>query len=313
MSFGYLRNTGISWMRDYGDAFHKYQSTTDIRGRIEEPKRPLGQRRSIDSYSIRLKDDGSMGVECVLYRTPVVTFYPTGLVELRCGGWYSISTACFIEEVTNYSARIFNGSLCVSIGGVETRMDSEAPLQIQDGRILNPTTDTTHSLIRGASNKVRKQYVEFLSYASALVRLKSEGFLVAEYEDNFTKAETSSAKNYTDMPEALNRPQYTHFAEDVRKFFALVNSDGEDKHVAHYKAVLVLAHSFGRTTWGQGYKVAGCVINEQMLRKGFEGLMTGYHRDELFVEKERAEGEVKRDPYKKYFEGGWERLHAKQV
>jgi hypothetical protein len=311
MSFGYLRNTGISWFRDYGDAFHKYQSTTDIRGRVEEPKRPLGQRKSVDSYSIRLKDDGSMGVECVLWQTPVVTFYPDGLVELRCGGWYSNSTACFIEEVTNYSARIFNGSLCVSVGGAETRMDKESPLQIRNGRFLNMTKDKTHSLVRGASNKVRKQYAEFLSYASALIRLKADGFLVAEYQDNFTKADVGTPKQYADMPEALNRPQYTHFAEDVRKFFALVNSDGEDKHVAHYKAVLALAHSFGRNTWGQGYKLTGCHINEQTLRRAFDGLVVGYHRDELFVEKERQLGEVKRDPYKKYFESGWLRLHQK--
>jgi hypothetical protein len=267
----------------------------------------------VDSYSIRLKDDGSMGVECVLYQTPVVTYYPTGLIELRCNGWSSASTVCFIEEVTNFNARIFNGSLCISVGGVETRMQDDTVLRIMDGRIENPTTDKTHSLVRGKSNIVRKQYDEFVKYACALIRLKAEGFLVAEYDDTFEKAPASTPKIYLDMPEALNRTGYTHFADDVRSFFALVKADGEDKHFAYYKAVLAMAKSFGRNTWGQGYKLTGCHINEVMFKKAFDGLVIGYHRDELFVEKQREKGEVKRDPYKKYFEGGWGRVHANKV
>jgi len=313
MSFGYSRNSGISWMRDYGDAFHKYQSTTDIRGRVEEPKRPLGHRKSVDSYSIRLRDDGSMGVECVLWKTPVVTYYPTGLVELRANGWESQSTVCFIEDLTPYHARIFNGSLCISVGGVEVRMGENEPLQIMDGKILNPSRDKTHSLIRGETNNVRKQYAEFIKYACALVRLKADGFTMQELDDTFEKAKQGTAKTYKDMPEALDRPHYTFFPEDVRALFALVNTQGEEKHVAHYKATLALARSFGENTWGAGYTVSGIHIDEARLKRGFDNLVLGYHRDQLFVEKERAEGEVKKDPYKKYFENGWAKLHSNNV
>ena len=56
MAFGQYRNSGISWFRDYGDALHKYENTTDIRGRVEEPKRPLGHRKAVDNYSIRKAD-----------------------------------------------------------------------------------------------------------------------------------------------------------------------------------------------------------------------------------------------------------------
>ena len=311
--FGYSRNSGISWMRDYGDAYHKYQSTTDIRGRVKEPKRPLGQRRSVDMYSIRLKDDGSMGVECVLYQTPVVTFYPTGLVELRINGWASTSTANFIEEVTNFNARIFNGSLCVSVGGMETRMEEDKPLRIMNGRIENPKQEITHALVRGKTNIVRKQYDEFVKYASALIRLKAEGFISAEYQDTFTKADTNSARNYVDMPEGLNRTSYTYFKDDVPKFFELVKTEGEDKHIAHYKAVLAMAHSFGANTWGQGYKITGCHIDEKTFKRAFDNLVIGYHRDEVFIEKDRELGEVKKDPYKKYYESGWDKLHANKV
>lgn len=307
--FGYSRNSGISWMRDYGDAFHKYQSTDDIRGRVAEPKRPLGQRRSVDMYSIRLKDDGSMGVECVLYKTPVVTFYPTGLVELRNDGWASISTANFIGEVTNYSARIFNGSLCVSVAGVEARLD-DGVLKIEGGRILNPTADKTHTVIRSKANNVRKQYAEFLKYACALVRLKAEGFTVLEYQEAFGTDEKGGIK---DLPLNMDRAYKTDFPKDVRSFFALANEGGVDKHIAHYKAVLAMSWSYGSNTYGQGYSVTGTHINEASFKRAFDMLVLGYHRDEVLAIKERELGEVKKDPYKKYFESGWDRLHSNNV
>ena len=301
--FGYSRNSGISWCRDYGDAFHKYQSTTDIRGRVEEPKRPLGQRKSVDMYSIRLKDDGSMGVECVLYRTPVVTFYPTGLVEIRINGWSSASTVSFIEEVTNYSARIFNGSLCVSVGGIETRMNDEQVLQIKDGRILNAVVDKTHKVNRANANNVRKQYEEFVKYATALVRLKAGQFTLEEVENAGFKESLSE----------LGRAHYTKFPESVRNLFKLVKADGEDKHVAHYQATVAISRAFGSVSWGQGYSVNGCHIDEKAFKAKFDDLVLGYHRDEIFVEMDREEGVVKKDPYRKYYESGWKRLHPNNV
>lgn len=300
--FGYSRNSGIHWCRDYGDAFHKYQSTTDIRGRVKEPKRPLGQRRSVDMYSIRLRDDGSMGVECVLYKTPVVTFFPTGLVELRSDGWASASTVSFIEEVTGYRSRIFNGSLCVSVGGIETRLEDNQVLQIMDGRIINPTTDKTHKVNRANANNVRKQYEEFVKYATALVRLKAGQFTLEEVENAGFKESLSE----------LGRAHYTKFPESVRNLFALVKADGEDKHVAHYQATVAISRAFGAVSWGRGYSVNGCHIEEKVFKTKFDDLVLGYHRDEVFIETDREEGVVKKDPYRKYYEGGWKRLHSSE-
>lgn len=301
--FGHNRNSGIHWFRDYGDAFHKYQSTQNIRGRVKEPMKPLGNRRSVDMYSIRLKDDGSMGVECVLYQTPVVTFYPTGLIEIRDGSWSTVSTAYFIEEVTGYNARLFNNSLCVSVMGMETRL--EGVLRIMNGKIENPVADRTHYVKRAETNKVRKQYEEFIKYASALVRLKAEGFTVAEAEEIFGRSD----KGDLQMPDEVARPYYSDFAKDMHTLFDWVKADGEDKHLAHYKAVLTLAMCFGTRTYGTGYKYTGAHIKEDAFKRQFNNLMLGYHRDEVFGVKEREVGDVKRDPYIKYFESGWRRLH----
>lgn len=301
--FGHNRNSGIHWLRDYGDAYHKYQSTQNIRGRIKEPMRPLGSRRSVDMYSIRLKDDGSMGVECVLYQTPVVTFYPTGLVEIRDGQWSTISTAYFIEEVTGYNARLFNNSLCVSVMGMETRLDGV--LRIMNGHIENPVTDKAHYIKRTETNNVRKQYAEFLTYASAVVRLKAEGFTTNDMVEVFGKDEMGNPQ----VPDQISRPYYSDFARDMHAFFGFVKDTGEDKHLSHYKAVLALAHGFGSRTYATGYKYTGVHLTEDALKRRFNELMLGYHRDEVFGIKERQVGDVKRDPYLKYYEQGWKRLH----
>lgn len=302
--FGHNRNSGIHWMRNYGDALHKYQNTTDIRGRVEEPKRPLGLRRSVDMYSIRKRDDGA--IECVCYKTPVVTFYPDETIEIRNEEWNTVSTAYFIEEVTGFRARVFNNSLCVSVGGIETRL--ETMLKVKDGQFVGIKADTTHYIKRAEANKVRKQYADFLTYACALVRLKAEGFTNDEMAETFGKNKHGNLL----MPDSIARTYWADFGKHVREVFALVNDTTEDRHIAYYKAVLVIANCFGTNTYSNNYTNRGVHIKEDAFKRAFNNLMLGYHRDEVFGIKDRELGEVKRDPYVKYFSGGWKRMHASE-
>ena len=115
------------------------------------------------------------------------------------------------------------------------------------------------------------------------------------------------------MPDQISRTYYSDFPKNIHTLFDWIKDDGEDKHLAHYKAVLTIAMNFGSRTYGQGYKHTGSHITDEAFKRAFNGLMLGYHRDEVFGVKEREAGEVKRDPYIKYFEQGWNRLHANNV
>jgi hypothetical protein len=303
--YGHHRNSGISWMRDYGDALHKYESVEPIRGRVKEPMRPLGMRRSVDSYSIVKREDGA--VECVLWKTPVVTWYPDGLIEVRKDGWASQSTACFIEEVTGFSSRIFNHSLCITVGGLETRIGDE-PIQIREGKILNPLRDPTHTLIRGATSKAAGQYAEFMKYGSALCRLKTDGFSIQEANELFAKNETGG------MPElltSLHRPDFNQFGDELGKFLVYIGDTSEEKYLAYNKAMLCMAWSYGASTWGKDYEIKGSKLDEQTFKNAMKYLIMGIHRDEIFKETLRDAGDVKRDPHLKYFRSGWKRYHLK--
>ena len=303
--YGYNRNSGISWCRNYGDALHKYESTEPIRGRTVEPMRPLGQRRSVDAYSIVKRDDGV--IQCVLYKTPVVTWYPDGLIEVRKDGWASTSTACFIMDVTNFGARIFNHSLCITVGGMETRIGDE-PIQIRDGTLLNPLRDPTHTLIRGATTRVAKRYAEFIKYGSALCRLKPDGFSIQEANELFPKNEKGSMP---DLLTGLHRPDYDQFSGELGKFLTYIGDTSEEKYLAYNKAMLGMAWSYGASTWGKAYEIKGSQLDEYTFKNAMKYLIMGIHRDEVFNEVLRDAGNIKRDPYIKYFRQGWKKYHLK--
>lgn len=302
--YGHHRNSGISWMRDYGDALHKYESVEPIRGRVKEPMRPLGQRKSVDAYSIVKCEDGA--IQCVLYQTPVVTWYPDGLIEVRVDGYATTSTSCFITEVTGFSSRIFNHSICITVDRLETRI--KEPIQIRDGKILNPLRDPTHTLVRGATAKVTKRYAEFIKYGSALCRLKPEGFSMQEVDELFSKDDKGEMP---DLLSCLHRPDFDQFSSEVNKFVAYISDTSEGKYITYNKAMLCMAWSYGASTWGTGYVIKGSQLDEQTFKNAMKYLIMGIHRDEIFKEVLRDTGDIKRDPYLKYFRQGWKKYHLK--
>ena len=75
-------------MSNYNHYKSLYENIKPIRGRAVDV-RPIG-KRSRDWETIRM--DGDV-VECVLYRTPVVRYYPDGRIGLQSDGWATTATA----------------------------------------------------------------------------------------------------------------------------------------------------------------------------------------------------------------------------
>jgi hypothetical protein len=314
MSFGYGRNSGISWFRDYGDALHKYENTTDIRGRISEPKRPLGHRRLTDSYSIVKREDGA--IECVLWKTPVVTFYPDNSVEITDGTWTTLSTANFIQDVMGYcvQGRVFNGHICVAMNGKEYRLQKDTPFKLVKDEQgywtpANVQKAVIHHINRTGSNKVMKRYEGFMTYVENVIKLRrtEEGvkFSVDEYREAFG----ANGHGTVNMMADLSRPHYQAFMETLRKFVSCINDTNEEtKHVSYYHALLILARSKGYVMWGDGgVDMQNYHVVE--LPNFVRNLLWGIHREECFKEVELPEGELKRDQYLRFFQSGWEKFH----
>ena len=311
--FGYSRNSGISWFRNYGDALHKYENTKDIRGRTEEPKRPLGHRKNTDMYSIVKLENGD--IQCVLYRLPVVTFHVDNTVTVEHGGWASQTTANFIPEVIGDGsyARVFNNRLCLYLHGNEYFIPKEGGLKLaknyQDNwEVLNAPNNVIHHINRKASKQVVAKYEEFFKYLERMRKLRHDGeravFTEEEYVQTFgmqdgigciRRSDCMLTPNY----EGAHIPRARQFLEDT----------SETQHESYYKLMLMLVNTVSWIDWHSQQRRMKPVHWEQA-KNELKNFIWGLHRDKVFKEVPVPVGSVKRDTYGRFFESGWNAYHA---
>lgn len=302
--YGHHRNSGIHPLANYKEAFHKWESTKPIRGRGVDV-RPLGNRRQADQYKIELLPEG--GVACVLYKTAVVTFYEDGDIRVKNDAWNSVSTCNFIDEVLwSISSRIYNNDLYIRTrqgefplgdDGLWLRMNREGNLEVKADS-LKPKF--VHVINRKQANIVRERYKQFIDYANRMCRLKgNDPYLESELVRMFPPTGSIGV--------VLGNTGYDKWTDGVNNFFALISSEGEEQNDNFYKALLILAKSFGNHKWNSP---EGWVITDKKIKVALDNLIVGYHRDEVLTPKEVPLGVARRDSNGKYFSGGWRRLHA---
>jgi len=160
---------------DYSDAKWQYDTSKPIRGRVPEV-RPLGNRRDVDTYSIRMNGDD---VELVLYQTPVITFKTNGEIVLRTNGWASVSTHQFIQQVLGLPAHGKAGSSVIKVGNQDYTMTDENKLVLcREGtgtwRVLENERLYGYKANRKAITNVRSRYSEFRKYLGGFLNLRRE-------------------------------------------------------------------------------------------------------------------------------------------
>lgn len=160
---------------DYSDAKWQYDTGTPIRGRVPEV-RPLGERRDVDTYSIRMNGDD---VELVLYKTPVITFRTNGEVVIRNDGWASVSTHQFITRVLGLPTRGKGGSSVIKVGKQDYTMTDEGRMVLcREGTgtwiVLEHERLYGYKANRKAITNVRSRYSEFRKYLGGFLNLRRE-------------------------------------------------------------------------------------------------------------------------------------------
>jgi hypothetical protein len=155
-----------------------FESVKPIRGRAEDT-RPIGKRRR-DWETIRMVGDV---VECVLYQTPVVRYFPDGSVGLQCNGWVSPSTAEFMHEHSPFYARKRSNRIWVS----HSRESTAYPLPNRDEVKFVLTADnkwaphepiliTKKVVNRNKAKEARAPYKLFLNYVETFLKM-SDGWV----------------------------------------------------------------------------------------------------------------------------------------
>lgn len=166
MAFG-LSGHGLKSFATYDAALAYYNETKPWR---DEPvKRPMRHRRNKHLW---IRKDVSGRIECGYHRTPLVTWYPEGIVEI--GRHDSASTATFIAYVGPYGIRASMVKRCLTlyVGGKQYQGNG---LQFQRDEancrwvLLNPDKadeQYEYTLNKEKAKLVRRTVKPFLDYVS---------------------------------------------------------------------------------------------------------------------------------------------------
>jgi hypothetical protein len=309
--FGSHRNSGIHSLANYNEAFHKWETTKPIRGRADDV-RPLGNRRQADQYKIEILPEG--GVACVLYRTPVVTFFTNGDIRILNDGWNSQSTCHFIDEVLwEVRSRIYANNLLISFkdrpseeftipeGGLFLRRNEQGGFTA-----VNTQAHVIHVVDRKGANNVRARYADFTNYLSRMCKLKGDSlYLKTDMQEVFGTHKFGNPN----VPRSLASQEYDDWVTGVNTFNAwITDTNAETQNDSFYKALLHMAWSFGIEKWGQG-EAKGHVLHEKKAMTALNILIMGLNRAEVLKEKVLPLGVMRRDSYATFFRYGWRRYY----
>lgn len=174
MGYATVRNIKRFW--SYKEAKEWHDMTKPIRGRKPEI-RPLGERRDVDTYSIRMNGDD---VECVLYQTPVITFKPDDTVVVWMDKWNSVSTRQFIFQMLNIQANGSGNSTVLTLRNGEKHVlsASEKMTFHKDAQNRWVPTETRvlhgYKMDREKANIVKAAYKPFYTYVNSMIKLRMQ-------------------------------------------------------------------------------------------------------------------------------------------
>lgn len=172
-------------MNYYNHYKNLFQSVKPIRGRSVDV-RPIGKRRR-DWETVRM--DGDV-VECVLYQTPVVRYYPNGDVGVQCGGWASPSTAEFMYEHSPFVCRKRNRKVQVNPLGKYSDDAKFYPLPERGEVLFVLTADNKYApeaplvehkqvIDRKQAKEAREPFMPFINFMETFLKM-SDGWLMNE-------------------------------------------------------------------------------------------------------------------------------------
>lgn len=296
MSYGQQRNTGVPYLRNYNEAQTKFEKTKPIRGGGANGGRiALGHRHRVAEFYMH-KNPNNQAIECICYRTPVVTFHPDGNIELSSGGWSSNTTAQFIEDVLPISCRVNQSNLVVGLNGGEYRFKgSGLILKYIDGKLTpqNVEPDYVYRVNRKEANNVRKAYADFTKFFMGMAKLKADEpiadteFIRVFGADESRGGHTTKAKMPSDI--ALRDK------EQVDGMFAMIESDD---HEVRYKACLLIIKQFGKRHYWQNM---GYSITPESVKNAMNNLVFARHKETVFELVEVPLGTIKKDSWSHLF------------
>lgn len=182
-------------LNSYNHYKNLFNSVKPIRGRAKD-MRPIGKRRR-DWETIRMNGDI---VECVLYDTAVVRYYPDGAVGLCCGGWVTPSTADYMHAHSPFYVRKQNNAIRVAehrqaekVYPLPERGETRFVLTDVNKYVLEtPITITKQVVDRSKAKEARAPFMPFVKFVDSFLKM-SDGWVM---DETMAEVGTISFKSY---------------------------------------------------------------------------------------------------------------------
>ena len=301
-----VSSAGLKVFHTYEQVLSHYESVVPYRSGSEKGKRPLGSNRRylnllIDKYT------ETNAVALSLYGKDIVTFFPSGRIEVCLGGYDSVSTRQFITAVTPWSCETHRGTTYLRMAsGHFAFPNPHYSLIIDDYVVLNPQQEIVYRLNRKALNVVRDKYAPFREYVQNMGSITNcitmEEFNEAKVTDEWDNHEARVQR--INLPTASVR-YYHGVAKPVEQMLSFIGrveqSCKNDDLQGLYHAYLLLGISaLDFTYFDNTFRYKGEPIAKQCL-EFFDELLKYVHRDTLFTKEVLPLGKKSSNDNRKYF------------
>jgi hypothetical protein len=332
---GYATVMNVPKIHNYADALKRYDNTKPIKGRADDP-RPLGERRYVDTYSIR-KNVWTEAVECILYKTPVIKFTTEDEVIINIDNWPSASTCQFITRVlSGVGAYRVKGEVVLGFMGIEAKLMLPARgetvlVRNASGGWVPKVKQTLYDyrVSRKEANNVRKSVSQFKDYINGVVKLKGEEveglwgrepfsvvrMTYADLIEVFGKeeAQMGARPNVDGWEKILGKPPtfvagdtkadaWANYREKSERFFDLVRNDQDDnaRHQNYWIAFNVLMLQGQAVLYYRDNMDYPITLGTDQLDKFLEKILFTMFADRVFVKVAMPEGKVPTGRYDDY-------------
>lgn len=303
-----VSSAGLKVIHSYDQALSHYESVVPYRSGNDKGKRPLGSNRRYTSLQID-KYLETNAVVLSLYGKDIVTFFPSGRIEVCLGGYHSVSTRQFITAVTPWSCEIHKGTTyLVTAAGHYVFPNSQYALILEDSVVLNPQQEVIYLLNRKALNVIRDKYAPFREYVKSMgsitERITGEEFSEAKIPDGWHNRDGKLQR--LNLPTASVR--YYHGTakplELIHAFVGLVadasnNNDLEEMYQAY---MLLGVSALDWNYYDDSFRTRDRTspIGKQCLEY-FDEILKYVHRDTIFTKDVLPLGKKSSNDNRKYF------------
>ena len=296
---GYRTVNHVPSIYTYAQAKQIHDNIVPIRGRGKDTK-PLGQRRDGDTYHIRMNGED---VECVLYKTPVVTFHPDDTITVSTDNWNTVSTHQFIWAITGCNCYGSRGKTVIKIGDKEYVINESMKLRHNGGgalkwEVLTKEEQYDWAIDRQKANIVRAKYKEFITFVNGGLKLRT-----IDTDAVFSTKELSEQFGEHTLPwgtKAVNDTEFNQVAlknsQHAVRFMNLIKEEGNYEN--YYKAMLMVAG----LVLSVGYRRieterAEVKAKPRSITDKIYECIYKWHSDEIFVRIKLADGKVPTGKY----------------